>query len=236
MAKPYMEPSQVVDNESGNSVPDSVRTSSGAFLARGQDPVVVRIEKRIADVTHIPAENGEGLHVLRYQSTQKYDAHFDYFHDPKNVQNGGNRLATVLMYLTDVEEGGETLFPSARGFDRKLVERDDLSECAKGGLAVKPKKGDALLFYSLKFNGDKDLSSLHAGCPVIRGEKWSATKWIHIDSYATAEGDGSPDACVDKHRSCPEWALAGECEKNPVFMVGVMGDLGQCRKSCGVCT
>jgi prolyl 4-hydroxylase len=48
--------------------------------------------------------------------------------------------------------------------------------CAQAGLAVKPRVGDALLFYSLTPDGGKDKLSLHAGCPVIKGEKWSATK------------------------------------------------------------
>lgn len=51
------------------------------------------------------------LQVLRYQSTQKYDPHHDYFSFAGRDDNGGNRMATVLMYLTDVEQGGETVFP-----------------------------------------------------------------------------------------------------------------------------
>lgn len=53
----------------------------------------------------------------------------------------------------------------------------DAVECARAGLAVKPRKGSALLFWSLKPNSkDKDLTSLHGGCPVLKGDKWSATK------------------------------------------------------------
>ena len=51
--------------------------------------------------------------MLRYNYGQKYDAHFDYFHDKLNSQLGGHRVATVLMYLSDVEHGGETVFPSS---------------------------------------------------------------------------------------------------------------------------
>lgn len=58
-------------------------------------------------------ENGEDLQVLHYEPGQKYDPHFDYFVDKVNIARGGHRIATVLMYLSDVEKGGETVFPSA---------------------------------------------------------------------------------------------------------------------------
>lgn len=59
--------------------------------------------------TLLPVEHGEGMQVLRYQGGEKYDAHYDYFSDSENVKNGGNRVATVLMYLADTDEGGETV-------------------------------------------------------------------------------------------------------------------------------
>jgi prolyl 4-hydroxylase len=46
------------------------------------------------------------------------------------------------------------------------------------GLKVKPRQGDALLFYSMLPNGTFDKAALHGSCPVIKGEKWVATKWI----------------------------------------------------------
>ncbi|KAJ9172615.1 hypothetical protein P3X46_015832 [Hevea brasiliensis] len=183
LAKPHMQKSTVVDSETGKSKDSRVRTSSGTFLPRGRDKKIREIEKRIADFTFIPVEHGEGLQVLHYEVGQKYEPHFDYFMDEFNTKNGGQRIATVLMYLSDVEEGGETVFPSAKGNYSAVPWWNELSECGKGGLSVKPKMGDALLFWSMKPDASLDPSSLHGGCAVIKGNKWSATKWMRVNEY-----------------------------------------------------
>jgi len=54
---------------------------------------------------------------------------------------------------------------------------------AKRGVSVKPKMGDALLFWSMRPDGSRDPKSLHGASPVIRGDKWSATKWMHVHEY-----------------------------------------------------
>ena len=102
-----------------------------------------------SQVSHIPEDNGEGMQILHYVNGQKYEPHHDYFHDTVNPQksNGGQRVATMLMYLTTVEEGGETVFPNAA----EKVEGDNWSDCAKKGLAVHIVKGDALLFFRFAF-------------------------------------------------------------------------------------
>ncbi|KAL9249822.1 putative prolyl 4-hydroxylase 10 [Drosera capensis] len=128
-------------------------------------------------------EHGEGLQVLHYEVGQKYEPHYDYFLDEFNTKNGGQRIATVLMYLSDVEEGGETVFPAAKGNFSAVPYWNELSECAKGGLSVKPKMGDALLFWSMNPDASLDPSSLHGGCSVIRGNKWSSTKWMRVSEY-----------------------------------------------------
>lgn len=107
-------------------------------------------------------EHGEGIQVLHYQKGQKYDAHNDYFHDAINTKNGGQRIATVLMYLTDVEEGGETVFPLSKA-DSSRAGWASLSSCGKSGVSVKPKRGDALLFWSMSPNATLDSKSLHGG-------------------------------------------------------------------------
>uniref|UniRef100_A0A2P2L9H0 procollagen-proline 4-dioxygenase n=3 Tax=Rhizophora mucronata TaxID=61149 RepID=A0A2P2L9H0_RHIMU len=185
LAKPHMQKSTVVDNETGKSRDSRVRTSSGTFLMRGRDKTIEDIEKRIADFTFIPVEHGEGLQVLHYEVGQKYEPHYDYFSDEFNTKNGGQRIATVLMYLSDVEEGGETVFPAAKGNFSAVPWWNELSECGKKGLSVKPNMGDALLFWSMKPDATPDPSSLHGGCPVIRGNKWSSTKWMHVNEYKT---------------------------------------------------
>ncbi|CAI5504390.1 unnamed protein product [Closterium sp. Naga37s-1] len=135
LARDKVTRSSVADNKSGKSVLSEIRTSSGTFLNKYQDDVVKRIEERIAAWTFLPkgtflnkfiylslssslslctSEHGEAIQILKYEIGQKYDAHFDYFFDAVNTQMGGHRVATVLMYLTTVEEGGETVFPSSQ--------------------------------------------------------------------------------------------------------------------------
>ncbi|WVZ22187.1 hypothetical protein V8G54_000731 [Vigna mungo] len=185
IAKPDMQKSAVVNSKTGKSMDSRVRTSSGAFLARGRDHIVRDIEKRIADFTFIPVEHGEGLQVLHYEVGQKYEPHLDYFMDNVNTKNGGQRIATMLMYLSDVEEGGETVFPNAKGNVSSVPWWNELSECAKKGLSIKPKLGNALLFWSMKPDATLDPLSLHGGCPVIKGNKWSCTKWMRLKPYET---------------------------------------------------
>ncbi|XP_058767322.1 probable prolyl 4-hydroxylase 10 isoform X1 [Vicia villosa] len=185
IAKPSLHKSAVADNETGKNLNSSVRTSSGTFIGRGYDKIVKRIEKRIADFTFIPVEHGENLNVLHYEVGQKYDPHFDYFRDKYNTRNGGNRIATMLMYLSVVEEGGETVFPNAKGDFSSVPWWNELSDCGKKGLSIKPKMGDAILFWGMKPDSTLDPSSLHGACPVIKGDKWSCAKWMRMAKYRT---------------------------------------------------
>uniref|UniRef100_A0A7C8ZAP9 procollagen-proline 4-dioxygenase n=1 Tax=Opuntia streptacantha TaxID=393608 RepID=A0A7C8ZAP9_OPUST len=234
IAKSELKRSAVADNDSGNSQVSEVRTSSGAFINKAKDAIVERIEEKIAIWTFLPKENGEDIQVLRYEEGQKYEAHYDYFVDKVNIARGGHRYATVLMYLSNVQKGGETVFPNAELSERQratIQADDELSECGKRGIAVRPKKGDALLFFSLYPTAHPDPMSLHGGCPVIEGEKWSATKWIHVDNFDKILHDG----CSDLNQNCQRWASLGECSKNPEYMVGTAELPGYCRRSCNVC-
>ncbi|AES70304.2 prolyl 4-hydroxylase subunit alpha-like protein [Medicago truncatula] len=113
LGKPYLERSRISDKRTGKGIENSLRTSSERTLRRGKDKIIKNIEQRIPDIISIPVENGEGLQVIHYGVGQKFVPHYDS-RSNESFWNGGPRVATFLMYLSDVEEGGETVFPSAK--------------------------------------------------------------------------------------------------------------------------
>ncbi|KAG9146200.1 hypothetical protein Leryth_007910 [Lithospermum erythrorhizon] len=174
LAKDRLDESTVIDTATGKVIKSNIRTSSGMFLNFNERkyPIIQAIEKRISVYSQIPVENGELIQVLRYEKDQFYRHHHDYFSNRLFTKFGGQRVATMLMYLSDDVEGGETHFPLAGA-----------GECSCGGkpvtgVCVKPNKGDAVLFWSMGLDGQSDPKSVHGGCEVLAGEKWSATKWM----------------------------------------------------------
>jgi prolyl 4-hydroxylase len=157
-------PSLVVDPHSGEFVPNTGRTSSGTFFLHGENPLVSRIEARVEALLGFEIAQQEPMQILHYMVGAEYLPHYDYF-DPAELgskvplANGGQRIATLVMYLNDVEAGGSTIFPTM-------------------GFEVKPRKGHAVYFESLDASGALDKRTLHGGSPVGEGEKWIATKWI----------------------------------------------------------
>jgi prolyl 4-hydroxylase len=125
-------------------------------------------------LTGHPPDHGEPIQVLHYTPGAEYKPHHDYF-DPVQPGNdrvlamGGQRVATLIMYLNDVEAGGSTVFPRL-------------------GLDVLPRRGAAVYFANTQESGEIDARTLHGGSPVVAGEKWIATKWIRQGRYG---GPGS---------------------------------------------
>ena len=158
-ARPRLARALTVDTDGRKQVDDR-RTSAGMFFRLGESPLIERIESRLAALLGVPVSHGEGLQVLHYAPGQEYEPHYDWF-DPSQpgfdavTAHGGQRVASIVMYLNTPEAGGGTGFPHA-------------------GLTVTALKGSAVYFaYETG-----DTRSLHAGLPVASGEKWIATKWL----------------------------------------------------------
>ncbi|XP_061944423.1 probable prolyl 4-hydroxylase 9 [Populus nigra] len=177
MAKSKLKPSTLAlrKGETTEST-KGTRTSSGTFIGGSEDKTGTLdfIERKIAKATMIPQSHGEAFNILRYEIRQKYDSHYDAFNPDEYGPQPSQRVASFLLYLSSVEEGGETMFPFENG--SAVSSGFEYKQCV--GLKVKPRQGDGLLFYSLFPNGTIDRTSLHGSCPVIKGEKWVATKWI----------------------------------------------------------
>eukprot|EP00475_Leptophrys_vorax_P012469 TRINITY_DN18911_c0_g1_i1.p1 TRINITY_DN18911_c0_g1~~TRINITY_DN18911_c0_g1_i1.p1 ORF type:complete len:509 (-),score=121.68 TRINITY_DN18911_c0_g1_i1:53-1579(-) len=141
----------------------------------------------------------ESLQLVHYNASQEYHGHHDYFPPREqlqeyDVQRGNNRLATLIFYLNDVEEGGHTVFPLNGTFEEPALDvqistTQVANVCQRspgaGGLSISPKKGSALLFYNMLEDGNLDVQSFHAGCPVIKGEKWIANFWFWEEQVPT---------------------------------------------------
>lgn len=164
LARPRITASSVIDMQSGGNRQDEGRTSSGMAFRRGETKFIERIERRIAALLQWPYENGEALQILRYAVGQQYKPHFDYV-DPTQpgalpfLARGGQRVASLVMYLNTPPRGGATSFPDA-------------------GLEVAAVKGNAVFFSYDR--AEPATGTLHGGMPVIAGEKWVATKWLRV--------------------------------------------------------
>ncbi|HEY0628139.1 MAG TPA: 2OG-Fe(II) oxygenase [Sphingomicrobium sp.] len=154
-SQPTLQPSLVVDPQTGQHVPNPVRTSDAVgFPLVTESPAIHALCRRLAEASGTHVKQGEPLQVLRYRPGQQYRAHFDAIGDADN-----QRVLTFLVYLNDDYEGGETEFLAT-------------------GLKVKGKKGDGLLFRNADASGKPDDRSQHAGLPVTAGEKYLASRWI----------------------------------------------------------
>jgi prolyl 4-hydroxylase len=126
----------------------------------------------------IPLEQMEEPQIVRYQKGQEFSWHYDEV-PAAQLANGGQRLATLLVYLNTVQSGGGTIF-------RDLKDRDG------NPLTMKPVQGSALLFFPADATGKPDDRTLHKGEVVtLNDEKWIIQMWIHERQYRAAVPRGN---------------------------------------------
>jgi prolyl 4-hydroxylase len=177
MSRPRLRKTTVVDPSTGAHLAVGQRNSSGIFFRLRENPLVARIDERLASIMNSPAEHSEGLQVLNYGPGGNYLPHFDFL-VPANplaaesIARSGQRISTLIVYLNDVIEGGETVFPEA-------------------GLSVVPRRGNGVYFEYTNSRMQVDPRSVHGGATVTRGEKWIVTKWMRSRKFIPA---GAPQA------------------------------------------
>ncbi|KAH8311401.1 hypothetical protein KR044_006108 [Drosophila immigrans] len=162
MAVPSLKRATVFQYATGRNSVVKTRTSKVSWFPDRFSNLTQRLNRRVTDMTGFNLTGSEMLQVMNYGLGGHYDKHFDYFNSSSATELtklNGDRIATVLFYLTDVEQGGATVFPNIQK-------------------AVFPTKGAAIIWYNLKHDGEGDTRTLHAACPVIVGSKWVMTQWI----------------------------------------------------------
>ncbi len=161
--------STTVDDATGKAQVHEHRTSSGTFFKINETPFIAKLDKRVSALMNLPVHNGEGLQILNYQIGGEYKPHYDYFPpdlpgSAAHIAVGGQRVSTLIMYLNDVEDGGETIFPEI-------------------GMRVAARQGNGVYFAYTNSMNQVDPLSYHGGNPVIKGEKWISTKWMRQHEY-----------------------------------------------------
>lgn len=168
LAKPRMKRATVVQN--GRREISDVRTNQFTFLRNTRDQQLESLSKTLASMIDVPYSHAESLQVINYGIGQHYVPHLDTFNadDPNQrsfLGESGQRIATVLMYLNRVEDGGETHFPEL-------------------GLDIRPRKGRIVIFQSCEENSNyPDGRSLHGSVPIVEGEKWAANLWFRESPF-----------------------------------------------------
>jgi prolyl 4-hydroxylase len=164
-ARPLRKPALVDNLLRGGAVYSKNRTNSVAEFGLTETDVVMHMLRARMGTLAGPTVTGlEATNILHYEPGQHNLSHYD-FYDPSmpdsvsQVSRFGQRVLTILIYLNDSYERGETEFPRL-------------------GWRFKGKTGDVLFFWNVDRTGAPDLLSIHAGTAPVRGDKWALSQWV----------------------------------------------------------
>jgi prolyl 4-hydroxylase len=147
---------------------EGYRSAVDCFLSNNNS-YANEIKKNLSTYFSIPFENMEDIDIIKYEKGGEYKLHHDFFHSSETyysgeIERGGQRILTFLIYLNDNFEGGETEFP-------------------KHDLKITPKKGKLVVWTNTTEDGSVDYDSLHAGLPVINGVKYIGVIWVRESKF-----------------------------------------------------
>jgi prolyl 4-hydroxylase len=151
--------SKVVPHVGFDSGKYDARSSKTAWLQDSVDFRVARMSRKARVLSNLTLDTAEEFQVLNYGIGGHYVTHNDNLM-PKDVKpSTGNRISTFLCYLSTVRAGGATVFPNI-------------------GVSVPPEEGSCVFWHNLLPNGEGDVRTRHASCPVLIGNKWAVNKWF----------------------------------------------------------
>ena len=165
LGRPLLKPATTYDPATGVQRYETGRTNSDCHLALPySDLVLASLRARISNAVGMPLRFFEISTMLHYRPGQEFAQHHDFLDDSlpgyaQEIEAGGQRVLTFLLYLNDGFTGGETDFPLA-------------------GVRFKGAKGDAVFFWNVMPDGGLDRRTLHAGLPTTSGEKWLLSQWV----------------------------------------------------------
>lgn len=159
-----LSPSELTTDE----IDKHFRTSRTCYMTHLDNEFVKKIDKRICDAIGIKAECSEEIQGQHYEIGQEFKAHTDFFEPDsdefeKHAKKKGQRTWTFMVYLNDVEEGGETKFVALH---KKF----------------RPKTGKAIIWNNLLPDGSPNHKTTHHALPIKKGTKTVITKWFRESS------------------------------------------------------
>jgi prolyl 4-hydroxylase len=154
-----------VSEDTGPSI-SSGRTGQNYWIPHLTDTITKNVADRISDLVDYPLKNAESFQLIYYDKMQNYNSHLDGWKFDKSeksrrcLEGGGQRMITALVYLNNVESGGETKFTKLK-------------------LSVSPFKGRLLVFHNC-IKGTNIINNLteHSGSQVLEGHKYAFNLWF----------------------------------------------------------
>ncbi|ELT98193.1 hypothetical protein CAPTEDRAFT_162820 [Capitella teleta] len=163
VSRPKLHRSGVFSKTDADTGLSNFRTSQTAWHDDSTHPLIARLSQKASAISNLTLETVEHLQVLNYGIGGLYEPHWDFVQGEERnefSESDRNRVATFICYLSELEAGGYTVYPTV-------------------GAAVVPRKNSCALWYNLMRNGTGDYRTYHAACPILYGYKWVANKWFH---------------------------------------------------------
>ena len=138
------------------------------------------MSRKIADLMETTPAHFEAPVLTRYQEGEKFALHGDASATRRRewADEGGQRVATCILYLNDVPKGGRTVFDRA-------------------GISVAPRQGDACVF----FPSHSRVQGTGPAHDAYRTWPWTTSAWIVQVSITLAAGPPPPLGLPDDRRA-----------------------------------